>query len=298
MISTRFGTFSQLTPLKKGDMASFTLVQEYYVERIKFAPVLKRLQEARFLLSDLESEEPWVVYNHLCTAYWSWSTSKSYFTDKSLKYETPLNRARSMLWLEQHSCWCEMQAIKKRNYSRIGESLFSLNRYKKHLSILETEIAVQLSRHDPELYQKQGKSDVPYQFRLSVDSTELWFAIEWEKGKKTDCYLIANPQNLSSTHQFIGLISKAEAGEMVKASARTVADLMKRSNLSGEIRKIFFGKSSTYEVKFNGPNILGEAANRVDVTQLVKEVTQLHQKYRSPEQLFIPSSKPAVESRS
>lgn len=91
----------QLSPLEKGDMASFTLIQEHYVKRIKFAPAMKELQKARFLLSDLESQVPWVVYNHLCTAYWSWSTSKSYFKDKSLKYESPLNRARSMLWLEQ-----------------------------------------------------------------------------------------------------------------------------------------------------------------------------------------------------
>ena len=102
-------------------MASFTLVQDHYVERVKFAPVLKDLQEARFLLSDLGSEIPWVVYNHLCTAYWSWSTSKSYFTDKSLRYETPLNRARSMLWLEHHSCWCEMQAIKKESIRKLED---------------------------------------------------------------------------------------------------------------------------------------------------------------------------------
>jgi hypothetical protein len=155
----------QLIPLEEGDMASFTLIQEYYVKRIKFAPALKELQEARLLSSDQEPQVPWVVYNHLCTAYWSWSTSKSYFTDKSLKYESSLNRARSILWLEQHSCWFEMQAIKKRNYSRIGESLFSLERYKKYLLILENQIALELSIHDPELYQKQGKSDVPYLYR-------------------------------------------------------------------------------------------------------------------------------------
>lgn len=34
----------QLTPLKKGDMASFTLIQEHYVERTKFAPA-KRQRE-------------------------------------------------------------------------------------------------------------------------------------------------------------------------------------------------------------------------------------------------------------
>lgn len=176
-----------------------------------------------------------------------------------------------------------MQAIKKRNYSGIGGSLFSLSRYKKHLLILENKIALELSIHDPELYQKQGKSDVPYQYRLRVDDTELWFAIEWEKGRKPDCYLIANSQNFSITHQFIGLISKAEAGKMIKVPARSVADLMTRSNLSGEIRKIFFGKSSTSQVKFNGPNILGVAANRIDVIQLVKEVNQLHQQHHSQE---------------
>ncbi|HEY2810072.1 MAG TPA: hypothetical protein VGJ00_01590 [Rhabdochlamydiaceae bacterium] len=284
----------QLNLLMDKDMASFTLVQEHYVERTKFAPALNELQDARFLISDLESQVPWVAYNHLYTAHWSWHTSKSYFTDKSLKYETPLNRAKSMLWMEQHSCWCEMQAIKKRNYSEIKKSLFSLDRYKKHLLILENQIALELSIHDPELYQKQAKSDAPYQYCLRVDCTELWFEIEWKKGKKPDCYLIANSQASSTTHQFIELISKAEAGGMIKVPARTVADLMKRSNLSGEIRKIFFGKSSTHEVKFNGPNILGEAANRVDVTQLVKEVTQLHQKYRSPEQLSIPSSEATI----
>lgn len=288
----------QLTPLKKGDMTSFTLVQEHYVERTKFASALKELQEARFLLSDLESEVSWVVYNHLCTACWSWSTSKSYFTDKSLKYESPLNRARSMLLLEQRSCWCEMQAIKKRNSSGLGEALFSVTRYKKHLSILESQIALELSRHAPELYHKQGKSDVPYQYRLCVDSTELWFAIEWEKGRKPDCYLITNPQLSSVIHQFIQSISKAEAGEMINAPARSVADLMKRSNLSGEIRKIFFGKSSTRQVKFNGPNILGVDTNRVDITQIVKEVTQLHQDYRSPEPPSFLLSKAPVKSTS
>ena len=288
----------QLTPLKKRDLASFTLVQEHYIERIKFAPALKELQEARLLLSDLESEVPWGVYNHLCTAYWSWSTSKSYFKDKSLKYESPLNRARSMLWLEQHSCWCEMQAIKKRSHSGTGGILFSLNRYKKHLSILETHIALELSKHAPELYQNQGKSDVPYQYRLRLNYTELWFAIEWEKGRKPDCYLIAKPQHSSSTHQFIERISKAEAGEMIKAPARTVADLIKRSNLSGEIRKIFFCTSSTYEVKFNGPNILVEVTNRVDVTQLVKEMSALHQYYLSPEPPSFLFSEPAVKSTS
>jgi len=110
-------------PLKKDDMASLIPIQEPYLKRIKFDPPLKKLQETRFLLFDPKSqEEPWVVYNHLCTAYWSWSTSKSYFTDKSLKYETPLNRARSMLWLEHHSCWCEMQAIKKRKHSEKGRN--------------------------------------------------------------------------------------------------------------------------------------------------------------------------------
>ncbi|NDB84711.1 MAG: hypothetical protein EB127_18700 [Alphaproteobacteria bacterium] len=91
------------------------------------------------------------------------------------------------------------------------------------------------------------------------------------------CYLIAKPNHSSSTYQFIELISKAKAGEMIKAPDRTIADLIKRSNLSGEIRKIFFCKSSTYEVKFNGLNILGEATDRVNVTQLVKEVSKLHQ---------------------
>lgn len=284
----------QLNPLEKDDMASFTLIQKHYIKRIKFAPALKGLHEARFLLSDQESELPWVVYNHLCTAYWAWNTSKSYFTDKSLKYKTPLNRARSMLCLEQHSCWCEMQAIKKRNYSGTGESLFSLDRYKKHLLILENKIALEL--YDHELYQKQGKSDVPYQYRLRVDGTELWFAIEWEKGRRLDYYLIANPQNGSPTQKFIELISKAEAGTMIKAPARNAADLMQRSHLSGEIRKIFFGKSSTLTVKFNGPNILGETTNRVDLAQLVKEVNQLHQRYRSPEPPSFLLSEVAVQS--
>ncbi len=288
----------QLGLLKDKGMASFTLVQDHYVERVKFAPVLKDLQEARFLLSDLGSEIPWVVYNHLCTAYWSWSTSKSYFTDKSLKYETPLNRARSMLWLEHHSCWCEMQAIKKRKHSEIGGILFSLNRYKKHLSILETEIALELSRDAPELYQEQDRSDVPYQYRLHLAYTELWFAIEWKKGRKPDCYLIAKPNHSSSTYQFIELISKAKTGEMIKAPDRTIADLIKRSNLSGEIRKIFFCKSSTYEVKFNGLNILGKTTDRVNVTQLVKEVSKLHQNYPSPKPPSFLLSEAAVKSTS
>ncbi len=272
----------QLSPLEKGDIASFTLIQENYVKRIKFASAMKELQEARFLLSDPKSQEPWVVYNHLCTAYWSWRTSKSYFKDKSLKYESPLNRARSMSWLEEHSSWHEMQVIKKRNYSGIEESLFSLSRYKNHLLRLESQIALELSIHDPELYQEQSKNDVPYQYRLRVDYKELWFAIEWKKGRKADWYLIIKPQDSSSTHQFIQLISNAKAGEMIKAPDRNIADLMRRSNLSGEIRKIFFSESSTYKVEFNGPNILGEVTNRVDVTQLVKEVNQLHQKYNSP----------------
>ncbi|MBM3196267.1 MAG: hypothetical protein FJZ56_06965 [Chlamydiae bacterium] len=289
---------NQLGLLKDQDMASFTHIQNPYVERVKFAPALRKLQDERFLLSDLESEIPWVVYNHLCTAYWSWSTSKSYFTDKSLRYETPLNRARSMLWLEQHSCWCEMQAIKKRKHSEIGGNLFSINRYKKHLSILETKITLALSRHAPELYQKQDKNEVPYRYRLCLDYTELWFAIEWEKGRKPDCYLIAKPNHSSSTYEFFKLISKAEAGEMINAPDRTIADLIKRSNLSGEIRKIFFCKSSTYEVKFNGLNILGEAKDQVNVTLLVKEVSKLHQGYRSPEPPAFLLSKPAVKSTS
>jgi hypothetical protein len=288
----------QLTPLKKGDMASFTIVQEHFVERTKFAPALQELREARLLLSDLESEVPWVVYNHLCTAYWSWSTSKSYFTDKSLKYETPLNRARSMLWLEHHSCWCEMQAIKKRKHSEIGGILFSLNRYKKHLSILENEIALELSRHAHELYQEQDRSDVPYQYRLHLAYTELWFAIEWKKGGKPDCYLIAKPNHSSSTYQFIERISKANTGELIKAPDRTKADLIKRSNLNGEIRKIFFCKSSTYEVKFNGLNILGEATDRVNITQLVKEVSKLDQDYPSPKPPSFRLSEAAVKSTS
>ncbi len=94
-----------VNPLEKGDMASFTLIQAYYVKRIKFAPAMKKLREPRFLLSDPKSKVPWVVYNHLCTAYWAWNTSESYFTDKSLKYEPSLNRARSMSWLEEHLCW-------------------------------------------------------------------------------------------------------------------------------------------------------------------------------------------------
>jgi hypothetical protein len=188
-----------------------------------------------------------------------------------------------MLWLEQHSSWCEMQAIKKRNYLGIEESLFSLSRYKNHLLRLQNQIARELLIHDPELYQEQGENDVPYQYLLRVDYTELWFAIQWKKGKKPAWYLIAKPNDSSFTHQFIQLISKAKAGEMITAPDRSVADLISRSNLSGEIRKIFFGESSTYKVKFNGPNILREVTDRVDVTQLVKEVNQLHQKYHAPE---------------
>ena len=85
---------------------------------------------------------------------------------------------------------------------------------------------------------------------------------------------------------------------MIKAPDRTIADLIKRSNLSGEIRKIFFGKPSTYEVKFNGPNILGEAINRVDVTQLVREVSELHQEYHSLKPPSFLLSEPAVKSTS
>lgn len=55
----------QLNLLKKGDMAPFILVQEHYVERTKFAPARWKLQKARALLSDLESQTPWVVYNYL-----------------------------------------------------------------------------------------------------------------------------------------------------------------------------------------------------------------------------------------
>jgi len=272
----------QLNLLMDKDIASFTIIQEPYLKRTKFAPAMKELQEARFLLSDPKSQEPWVVYNHLFTAYWSWSTSKSYFKDKPLKYESFLNRARSMSWLEEHSSWHEMQLIKKRNYSGIEESLFSLSRYKNHLLRLENQIALELSIYVPELYQEQSKNDVPYQYRLRVDYTELWFGIAWKKGRKMDWYLIAKPQDSSSTHQFIKLISKAKAEEVINAPDRSVADLMSRSNLSGEIRKIFFKESSTYKVEFNGPNILGEVTNRVDVIQLVKEVNQLHQKYNSP----------------
>ena len=227
----------QLNLLMDKDIASFTIIQEPYLKRAKFAPAMKELQKARFLLSDPKSQEPWVVYNHLFTAYWSWSTSKLYFKDKSLKYESLLNRARSMSWLEEHSSWHEMQVIKKRNYSGIEESLFSLSRYKNHLLRLENQIALELSIHVPELYQEQGENDVPYQYRLRIDYTELWFAIAWKKGRKTDWYLIAKPQDSSSTHQFIKLISKAKAEEVINAPDRSVADLMSRSNLSGEIRR-------------------------------------------------------------
>jgi hypothetical protein len=201
-----------------------------------------------------------------------------------------------MLWLEQHSCWCEMQAIKRKSYS--GESFFSLDRYKEHLLILENHIASELFKHDPELYQNQSKSDVPYQYRLRLDYTQLWFTIEWTKGRKPNCYLIAKPNDSSFTHQFIQQISKAEAGTIIKAPARSAADLIERSNLNGEIRKIFFGKPSTYEVKFNGPNVLGKATDRVNTTQLVKEVSELHQKYHSPEPPSFLLSEAAVKSTS
>jgi hypothetical protein len=259
---------------------------------------MKKLQQERLLFSDLESKVPWVVYNNLCTACWSWSTSKSYFTDKSLKYEKPLNREKSMILLEQHISWCEMQAIKKRDCSEIGESLFSLKRYQKYLLILENQIALELSIHDPALYQKQGKGDVPYQYRLRVDGTELWFGIECKKGGNIDSYLIANPRYLSVPHKFLNQISNAKAGEIIKVHARSASDLIKRLNLSGEIKKIFFGKSSTREVKFNGPHILGEVTNRVDVTQLMKEVLQLHQKYHSSEPLSFLLSGAARQSTS
>ncbi len=286
----------QLTPLKKRDMASFTLVQEHYVKQIKFAPAMTKLQEARLSLFDPKSEELWVIYHHLCIAHWAWNTSKSYFTDKSLKYETPLGRSKSIICLELHSRWYEMQAIKQRNYSGINK--FSLGRYKKHLLRLENHIAKELFNHDPELYQEQAKSDIPYQYRLYLDYKALWFAIEWKKEQKPNCYLIAKPNDSSFTHQFIQLISKAEAGTMVKAPARSAADLMERSNLSGEIRKIFFCKPSTHQVKFNGSNILGEVTDKVDVPQLVKEVTQLHQKHGSPKPPSSLLSKAAVKSTS
>ncbi|MGE4573291.1 MAG: hypothetical protein AB7E63_02790 [Parachlamydia sp.] len=288
----------QLTPLKKRDMASFTLIQEHYVKRIKFAPAITKLQEARFSLFDPKSEELWVVYHHLCIAHWAWNTSKSYFTDKSLKYETPLGRSKSIICLELHSRWYEMQAMKQRNYSGPEQSLFPLKRYKNHLLRLENHIARELFKHDPELYQNQSKNDVPYQYHLYLDYKALWFAIEWKKGQEPNCYLIAKPNDSSITHQFIQQISKAEAETMIKAPARSAADLMERSNLSGEIRKIFFGKPSTYEVKFNGQNVLGEATDGVNTNQLVKEVSELHQGYGSPEPPSFLLSKIPVKSTS
>ncbi|NBO24950.1 MAG: hypothetical protein EBU93_06950, partial [Chlamydiae bacterium] len=213
----------QLGLLKDKDMASFTLVQEYYVERIKFAPAVTKLQEARLSLFDPKSEELWVVYHHLCMAHWAWNTSKSYFTDNSLKYETLLGRSKSIICLELHSRWYEMQAIKQRNYSGPEQSLFPLRRYKKHLLRFENHIAKELFNLDPELYQEHAKSDVPYQYRLYLDYKALWFAIEWKKGQEPNCYLIAKPNDSSFTHQFIQQISKAEAGTMIEAPARSAS---------------------------------------------------------------------------
>jgi len=79
---------------------------------------------------------------------------------------------------------------------------------------------------------------------------------------------------------------------------QSAADLMERSNLSGEIRNIFFCKPSTHQVKFNGSNILGEVADKVDVPQLVKEVTQLQKKHNSPKPPSFLLSEPAIKSTS
>ena len=276
----------QLKLLTKRATAPFILVKEYSVKWTKFAPARRKLQEARDVLSDLGSQTPWMAYNNLCTAYWPWCTPKSYFQHKPLKYETPLSRAKSMQWIEQHTCWCEMQAIKKKNYSVTGQELFSLHHYKKHFLILENQIDLTLAINTPEMYEKKIERNTPYQYRLFVDGTELWFAVEWVKGQKSNYYMIANPQNLSSTQKFIEQISKTEAGEVIKVPDRTAADLINRSNLKGEIKNIFFGKSSTHEIKFHGLTILGHSTSRVNVVQLINEVSQLHQKHGSPEPPF------------
>ena len=272
----------QLDPLTEKSKTPFINIQKAHVECTKFAPARWKLQDAKNTVSDLESQIPWVVYNNLCTAYWSWHTEKSYFHKKSLKHDTALSRKKSMLLIEQHASWCDMQTIKKKNTSNIALELFSVSRYKKHLRILENQITLSLSINKPQLYQESGERR-PHRYSLHIDAEELWFGIEWAKGLRPSYFLIAKLRFESLTYTFVQQLLQAKANSMIRVSGRSTADLVNRANLGGELKEIFFGITSTQEIEFKGLSVMGKDTKYVDIDELVKKVGLLHQKYGSPE---------------
>lgn len=256
--------------------SNVTIIDEFI-----FAPSIIKFDrlEKSFLWDNVQDAS--VALDFLLLVMRCWNTPFSFFDDKNLNYTNLKARFQSLQYLNLHSFWAIVNAIKtqKNNHEKvyffIKESLTRCLELIMNAVILYQETIIGNMTKD-------ASQPIPYFIEIRLDGLYLLLDVRWTKDGSRETYIIHKFVNQSGPYEFMKQIDAAENGssiiideKKIGASGLTVNKFLERIHFFDIFAKIFFKERITNCVTLRSKEILLADIEGVSLVELCRCIRSL-----------------------
>jgi hypothetical protein len=246
--------------------------QKPYVGKVLCGEPLDQLREHKRIMNWDRIDAPWVVLEYLCLAEQCWHLSKSYFEEKGAKMGSVNEVQETSRLFNLRGYWYEMQGIRQQEQRNRAPITFTHERYSAYLEHITAAIICARSMN--------GESDVKqeyfYALELKLDGNELLLEVEEQEGGARAIYLMHRCNEDQAPLKYIKDLFSS-VGKPVKvpeniACSQSASKLLSALKITGELKKLFFGKGQTNSATLKAKRVILKKAPSIDLKELHQQI--------------------------